>query len=61
MKNIRVLIADESPANLLFLSNSLSDDFCMVGTVSDEKALIAAAVATRQRRPVLMRFVRLKP
>ena len=45
MKNVRVLIADDDPQILQFLSNLLSDDFCTVGTVSDEKALIAAAVA----------------
>lgn len=45
MKNVRLLIADDNPQNLLFLSNSLSDDFCIVATVSDGKALIAAAVA----------------
>lgn len=45
MENIRLLIADDNSQNLQFLSNSLSDDFCIVGTVSDGKALIAAAVA----------------
>ena len=45
MKNVRLLIADDNPHNLQFLSNSLSDDFCIVATVSDGKALIAAAVA----------------
>ena len=45
MKNVRVLIADDNPRNLQFLSNSLSDDFCSVATVSDGKALIVAAVA----------------
>ena len=45
MKNVRVLIADDNPQNLQFLSNSLSDDFCIVATVNDGKALIAAAVA----------------
>jgi DNA-binding NarL/FixJ family response regulator len=45
MKNVRLLIADDDPQILQFLSNLLSDDFCTVGTVSDEKALIAAAVA----------------
>ena len=45
MKNIRLLIADDNPQNLQFLSNSLSDDFCIVATVNDGKALIAAAVA----------------
>jgi DNA-binding NarL/FixJ family response regulator len=45
MKNIRVLIADDNPQVLRFLSDLLSDDFCVVGTVSDGRALIAAAVA----------------
>jgi DNA-binding NarL/FixJ family response regulator len=45
VKNVRLLIADDNPRNLQFLSNSLSDDFCIVATVSDGKALIAAAVA----------------
>lgn len=45
MRNVRLLIADNNPHNLLFLSNSLSDDFCIVATVSDGKALIAAAAA----------------
>ncbi len=45
MKNVRLLIADDDPQILQFLSDLLSDDFCTVGTVSDEKALIAAAVA----------------
>lgn len=45
MRNVRLLIADDNPQNLLFLSNSLSDDFCIVATVSDEKAMIAAAAA----------------
>jgi DNA-binding NarL/FixJ family response regulator len=45
VKNVRLLIADDNPQKLQFLSNSLSDDFCIVATVSDGKALIAAAVA----------------
>lgn len=45
MRNVRLLIADDNPQNLQFLSNSLSDDFCIVATVNDGKALIAAAVA----------------
>ncbi len=45
MRNVRLLIADHNPQNLQFLSNSLSDDFCIVATVNDGKALIAAAVA----------------
>ena len=44
MKNIRVLIADDHSHKLRFLSDFLSDDFCNVGTVSDGRALIAAAV-----------------
>jgi DNA-binding NarL/FixJ family response regulator len=44
MKNIRVLIADDDSHTLRFLSDFLSDDFCSVGTVSDGRALIAAAV-----------------
>jgi DNA-binding NarL/FixJ family response regulator len=45
MKNLRLLIADSDEQILRFISNFLSDDFCIVGTVSDGKALIAAAVA----------------
>jgi len=45
VRNVRLLIADDNPQNLQFLSNSLSDDFCIVATVNDGKALIAAAVA----------------
>lgn len=45
MKTVRVLIADGDPQYLIFLSNFLSADFCIVGTVTDGKALIAAAVA----------------
>lgn len=45
MKNVRVLIADDNPQILRFFSNLLSDDFCIVGTVSDWKTLVAAAVA----------------
>ena len=45
MMNVRLLIADDNPQNLLFLSNSLSDDFCIVATVSEGKAMIAAAAA----------------
>jgi DNA-binding NarL/FixJ family response regulator len=44
-KNVRLLIANDNPLLLQFLSNVLSDDFCMVGTVSDGKALIAAVMA----------------
>jgi DNA-binding NarL/FixJ family response regulator len=39
-----VLIADDDPQVLRFLSDLLSDDFCVVGTVSDGRAMIAAAV-----------------
>jgi len=45
MKNLRLLIADEDEQILRFLSNFLSDDLCIVGTVSDGNALIVAAVA----------------
>ncbi len=45
MKHVRLLISDDSPHILQVLSNLLSDNLCTVGTVSDEKALIAAAVA----------------
>jgi DNA-binding NarL/FixJ family response regulator len=45
MKNVRLLIADDDEQILRFLSNVLSDDFCIVGTVSNGNALIAAAVA----------------
>jgi len=44
MKKVRVLIADDNLQVLRFLSNLLSDDFCVVGTVSDGKALLAAAM-----------------
>ena len=44
MKKVRVLIADDDMQVLRFLSNLLSDDFCIVGTVSDGRALIAAAM-----------------
>lgn len=44
MKKVRLLIADDDPHVLRFLSDLPSDDFCVVGTVSDGKALIAAAV-----------------
>ena len=45
MKNIRLLIADDDAHFLRYLGDLLSDDFCIVGTVSDRTALIAAAVA----------------
>ena len=45
MQNIRLLIAHDNSHILQFLSNSLSTEFCSVATVSDGKALIAAAVA----------------
>jgi DNA-binding NarL/FixJ family response regulator len=44
MKKVRVLIADDDVQVLRFLSNLLSDDFCVVGTVSDGRALLAAAM-----------------
>ena len=44
MKKVRVLIADDDMQVLRFLSNLLSDDFCVVGTVSDGRALVAAAM-----------------
>jgi len=44
MKNVRVLIADDDEQVLRLLSNLLSDDFCVVGTVSDGRAMISAAV-----------------
>jgi DNA-binding NarL/FixJ family response regulator len=44
MKKVRVLIADDNLLVLRFLSNLLSDDFCVVGTVSDGRALLAAAM-----------------
>jgi DNA-binding NarL/FixJ family response regulator len=45
MKHVRLLIADDHPHILKLLSDLLSDDFCIVGTVSDGKAQITAAVA----------------
>ncbi|HWR83708.1 MAG TPA: response regulator transcription factor [Candidatus Deferrimicrobium sp.] len=44
MKNARVLIADDDSYILQFLSDHLSDDCCVVGTVSEGKALTAAAM-----------------
>jgi DNA-binding NarL/FixJ family response regulator len=44
MKKLRVLLADEHPPLLHHLNALLSDDFCVVGTVSDGKALLAAAL-----------------
>ena len=44
MKKIRLLIADEHPPLLHHLSALLSDDFCVVGTVSDGRALLTAAL-----------------
>jgi len=44
MKKVRVLLADEHPPLLHYLSALLSDDFCVVGTVSDGNALVAAAL-----------------
>ena len=47
MKNVRLLIADDNPQVLRFLSDLLSGDFCVVGTVSDGRAMITAAVELR--------------
>lgn len=47
MKHVRLLIADDNPQVLRFLSDLLSDDFYVVGTVSDGRAMIAAAVELR--------------
>jgi len=44
MKKVRVLLADEHPPLLHHLSALLSDDFCVVGTVSDGNALVTAAL-----------------
>lgn len=44
MKKLRLLIADYHPQMRGFLSDLLSDDFCVVGTVSEGRALITAAV-----------------
>lgn len=44
MQHIRVLIANDDAQVLRFLGNLLSDDLCVVGTVTDGRALIAAAV-----------------
>jgi DNA-binding NarL/FixJ family response regulator len=44
MKKVRVLLADEHPPLLHHLSALLSEDFRVVGTVSDGKALITAAL-----------------
>jgi CheY-like chemotaxis protein len=45
MEPVRLLIAYNNPHILRFLSDLLSDDRCIVGTVSDENALFAAVVA----------------
>lgn len=47
MKNVRVLLADEHPPLLHHLSALLAEDFCVVGAVSDGKALVAAALNLR--------------
>jgi DNA-binding NarL/FixJ family response regulator len=47
MKRVRLLIADDNPQILQFLSDLLSDDFCIVGTVSDGRALVAATMELR--------------
>lgn len=44
MKRIRVLLADEHPPLLHHLSACLSDDFCIVGAVSDGKSLLTTAL-----------------
>lgn len=44
MKKLRVLLGDEHPPLLHHLNALLSDDFCVVGTVSDGKTLLAAAL-----------------
>jgi CheY-like chemotaxis protein len=44
MKKVRVLIADEHPPLLHHLSALLSDDFCVVGSVNDGRALVTAAL-----------------
>ena len=44
MKKLRVLLADQHPPLLHHLNALLSDDFCIVGTVSDGKALLATAL-----------------
>ncbi len=44
MKKLRLLLADDHPQMLQFLRDLLSNDFCVVGTVSNGRALITAAV-----------------
>ena len=44
MRKLRLLLADDHPQELQFLTKLLSDDFCVVGTVSDGRALITAAI-----------------
>lgn len=44
MKRVRVLLADEHPPFLHHLSALLSDDFCIVGAVSDGKSLLTTAL-----------------
>jgi len=44
MKRVRVLLADEHPPLLHHLSALLSDDFCIVGAVSDGKSLLTTAL-----------------
>ena len=44
MKRARVLLADEHPPLLHHLSALLSDDFCIVGAVSDGKSLLTTAL-----------------
>lgn len=44
MKRARVLLADEHPPLLHHLNALLSDDFCIVGAVSDGKSLLTTAL-----------------
>jgi DNA-binding NarL/FixJ family response regulator len=44
MKKLRLLIADDHSQMRGFLSHLLSDDCCVVGTVSDGKSLITATM-----------------
>ena len=44
MKRVHVLLADEHPPFLHHLSALLSNDFCIVGAVSDGKSLLTTAL-----------------
>src|SRR5262245_51496679 len=44
MKRVRVLLADKHPPLLHHLSACLSDDFCIVGAVSEGKSLLTTAL-----------------